>query len=104
MRPGQRVAVTRTFLNATSLDLGTVVDFPTEDRTRVYLDGHAEPKVFDNLDVDNIPDAVTATVTRLMRLLGETTEDERHHVETQLRRLTGHADLIGFARSLRSAT
>ncbi|GAB3884413.1 hypothetical protein [Terrabacter terrigena] len=100
MRPGQRVVVD----TMQGLVMSTVVDIATEERTRVLLDGRTSPLVVDNILLDEIPDAVEALITHLMRVLAEATEDERPAVTTQLRRLTGHADLIGFARSLRSAS
>lgn len=50
MRPGQRVVVLPTCQH------GAVVDFPTEERTRVLLDGELKPKVFDNANVETDDD------------------------------------------------
>lgn len=100
MRTGQRVIANDPWATTH----GTIVDFPTEERTRVLFDGRTTPVVVENAVVDDIPTAVEAIITRLLRILAETTEDERPQVTTQLRRLTGHGDLVAFARSLRSGS
>lgn len=96
MTPGQRVEVTRHLMGVTSQDLGTVVDFPDEERVRVRLFSGSEG-VHDRAAVRSIPDAVRSHISALMVALGSVSDDERARVEEQLRRVRRDG-LIDFAR------
>ena len=98
----QRVEVVRKVGGATLLEVGTVVDLPTEDMVRVALD--AQPgvgRIYDVADVSSIPEAVSRHITRLIAALGAVTLTEAPAVEDELhRRLMTHRRLIDFARGV----
>lgn len=98
----QRVEVVRRVGGATLLEVGTVVDLPTEDLVRVELDIRpGVATVYDVADVSTIPEAVSRHITRLISALGAVTVDEAPAVEDELhRRLMTHRHLIDFARSV----
>lgn len=98
----QRVEVVRKVGGATLLEVGTVVDLPTEDLVRVELDEQpGVARVYDVADVSAIPEAVSRHITRLISALGAVTDGERAAVEDELhRRLATRPSLIDFARGV----
>ena len=98
----QRVEVVRKVGGTTLLEVGTVVDLPTEDMVRVELD--TQPgvgRIYDVADVSSIPEAVSRHITRLIAALGAVSPDEQAAVEDELhRRLSTRPALIDFARGV----
>ena len=85
MKPGQRVAVTRTVYGSPTLALGTVVDIPSEELVRVRLDNQdSGSNVLDVAAVQSVPDAVRRLVIDLHDLLAEVTPEENLEVERLL--------------------